>query len=226
MEVIILAGGKGTRLQSVVNDVPKPMAPINGEPFLTHILNWVTKYPVSKIILSVGYKAQVIRDRYKSDYNGVPLVYAEETTALGTGGGIKYAASFTTSNDIIVINGDTWFPVPLDKLLRHQVERGSILTLTLKAMEKFDRYGTVVLDGDKVISFNEKAFKEHGLINGGIYAINKAKVGFEILPEVFSFEQEVLEKKVTSGAFLGLVFNEDFIDIGVPEDYKKACDRL
>jgi D-glycero-alpha-D-manno-heptose 1-phosphate guanylyltransferase len=226
MEVIILAGGKGTRLQTVVNDVPKPMAPINGKPFLTYLLNWITQYPVSSIILSVGYKASVIRAQYKSEYNNVPLIYAEEDKPLGTGGAIRLSLSKTTESNILIINGDTWFPISLNQLLSFHITNNSFLTLALKQMENFDRYGTVNISNKQIESFDEKKYHKKGLINGGIYALNKDKIDLEEFNESFSFEKEILEKSVKSGNIYGLTFNDLFIDIGIPEDYDKACKLL
>lgn len=226
MDVIILAGGKGTRLQSVVSDVPKPMAPVNGKPFLEYILRWVAQYKVSKFILSIGYKGEVIKSYFKDSFENIPIVYAEEPEPLGTGGGIQYASRFSTSEDVLIINGDTWFPISLSSLWDFHKKEGKLISIALKEMEKFDRYGSVELSDNLVTKFNEKKFVEKGLINGGIYVLNKKVFADDTPPSAFSFESEILEKKIEKGVINGLVFNDSFIDIGIPEDYRKASHVL
>jgi D-glycero-alpha-D-manno-heptose 1-phosphate guanylyltransferase len=226
MEVIVLAGGMGTRLRQIVNNVPKPMAPVNGEPFLKYILDWISQYNVSSIILSVGYKGDIIENYVGSLYNNIPISYAVETTPLGTGGGIALAMAIASTKHVVVINGDTYFPVNLNAFYeQHMLYKGKI-TLALKRMENFDRYGTVDLNEHTVNSFNEKQYCNKGLINGGIYTVDKQIFSENKLPEVFSFESEVLEKLSGTDQIKGVVFDEAFIDIGIPEDYKKACDFL
>jgi D-glycero-alpha-D-manno-heptose 1-phosphate guanylyltransferase len=107
VEAIILAGGKGTRLSEVVSDVAKPMAPVNGRPFLSYLLHWLKIYPVEKIILSTGYLSDSISDYFGTSFCGIPIEYAIEEKPLGTGGAIKYALGNTESSNILIINGDT-----------------------------------------------------------------------------------------------------------------------
>jgi D-glycero-alpha-D-manno-heptose 1-phosphate guanylyltransferase len=115
MEAIILAGGLGTRLQEVVPDVPKPMAPVSGKPFLYHVLRWLGKFNIEKVIISAGYKSETIVSYFGDSFEGVPIEYAIEEKPLGTGGAMKFALSKTAGNEILIINGDTYFPVSLDK---------------------------------------------------------------------------------------------------------------
>lgn len=226
MEVIILAGGKGTRLQSVVDKVPKPMAPINGQPFLAYQLEWLSRYRVSKIILSVGYMAGVIKDFFKGSFENIAIEYAEELQPLGTGGAIKNALQLTDSSHVMVVNGDTWFPIDIDVFSGFHQSHGGPLSLALKEMHHFDRYGSVELDVDTISGFIEKQPREVGMINGGIYLINTALLNMDIPRESFSFETEVMEPLAATGTLKGKVFEEDFIDIGVPADYELAKQRL
>jgi D-glycero-alpha-D-manno-heptose 1-phosphate guanylyltransferase len=226
MEIVILAGGLGTRLQGVVNDVPKPMAPIKGKPFLDYLLKWMLKYPVSKIVFSVGYKADVIKSHFGNVYEGIPVAYAEEIEPLGTGGAIVNAFKFTTDDDILVVNGDTYFPIDLDIFYKSHTNSKNKFTIAIKKMENFDRYGTVELSGNTITGFKEKQPLDKGLINGGIYVTNKDFVESKLLPPKFSLEQEVLELEAQTGNLKAMIFTDTFIDIGVPEDYQQACDQL
>ncbi|HQF56055.1 MAG TPA: nucleotidyltransferase family protein [Fibrobacteria bacterium] len=227
MEAIVLAGGMGTRLKSVVSEIPKPMAPVDGRPFLEFLLAWLAKSGTSRAVLSVGYKWEVVRERFGSAYAGMSLDYAVEDTPLGTGGAVALALGRTTEDSILVVNGDTAFPVDLAGLLRTHRESGAGATLALKEMTEFDRYGTVELDArGRVAAFREKARCARGAINGGIYAMDRAFLDGRGLPGRFSLEQDVLEKEAGAGALAGVVFDAPFLDIGIPEDYAKAADFL
>lgn len=230
MEVIILAGGLGTRLRSVVSEVPKCMAPVAGKPFLWYLLKYLSRYDVTRVILSVGYLREVIfnwidevKDEFLFEFD-----YAIEEEPLGTGGGIKLALDKTIDEKVVVLNGDTFFDVDLMQLYDAHVIGKKAITLALKPMRNFDRYGTVNVEPitSTILNFNEKQYCEEGLINGGIYVISKSVPIFEGLEEKFSFETAVLEPQCSRHQLLGVVQNGYFIDIGIPEDYKKAQDEL
>lgn len=226
MDVIILAGGLGTRLRSVVADVPKCMAPVAGKPFLWYLLKYLTKYEVRRVILSVGYLREVIIDWIDEHGGEFPFSfdYAVETEPLGTGGGIKLALEKAKGSDVAILNGDTFFDVDLDALYETHRLYPSTVSIALKPMKDFDRYGRVVLDEVQhtVKSFEEKRYCKEGLINGGIYLINRNLNLFDGLPDKFSFETEVLEPLSARERVCGFIHNGYFIDIGIPEDYEKA----
>ena len=226
MEVIILAGGLGTRLRSVVADVPKCMAPIAGKPFLWYLLKYLTKYPITRVILSVGYLREVIFDWINEHKKEFPFEfdYAIEEEPLGTGGGIKLALSKANDPYVIILNGDTFFDVDLNTLCQCHNSSDKNITLALKLMKNFNRYGTVSLDAisKTIVSFNEKQYCAEGLINGGVYIINRNASLFEGLPDKFSFETAVLEPQCAVHNLQGIVQDGYFIDIGIPEDYDKA----
>lgn len=226
MEVIILAGGLGTRLRSVVSEVPKCMAPVAGKPFLWYLLKYLTRYDISKVILSVGYLREVIYkwiDEVKDEFP-FEFEYAVEEVPLGTGGGIKWALSKAITNDVVVLNGDTFFDVDLIELIESYRQYPSAVTLALKPMQEFDRYGRIIINekDKRIIEFKEKEYCKEGLINGGVYVIRRQEPIFEGLPEKFSFEAAVLEPQSKLGKLFGVVQNGYFIDIGIPEDYQKA----
>ena len=224
-DVVILAGGLGTRLRSVVSDVPKCMAPVGGHPFLEWILKWVGEFEVNRIILSLGYKGNIVTDWVESEqrFCSLPIDWVIEETPLGTGGGIRLAMSKTAAGRVVVLNGDTFFNVDLDALCAFSQNTGSLLTVALKPMNGFDRYGSVILDGDgHITSFNEKRYCEKGLINGGVYCIDASGGLLADKPEKFSFEKEVLEPLSRKGLLSGFVSDGAFIDIGIPEDWELA----
>ncbi len=216
--VIILAGGFGTRLSTLVKDVPKPMADINGKPFLHYIFQSLQKQNLQKVILSVGHLKEVIQDFFKDQYLGIEVQYAIEQGPLGTGGGIQNAFTLV-EDDAYVINGDTYFEIPLANLKRVNTD----ITIALKPMLHFNRYGTVSLNtANRVIAFHEKKECAEGLINGGIYYFKKSLFEKISTDRKFSFEKEVLEKHLNAITIQGMIFDNYFIDIGIPEDYQKA----
>ena len=221
-EAIVLAGGFGTRLRSMVTDLPKPMAPVAGRPFLEYILDDLAAQGIQHAILAVGHLRHTIMEHFGSSYAGMRLSYSEEVEPLGTGGGIRQACEHLEGVEAFVINGDTFFQVDLDRLAQIHQERRNLLTLALKPMRDFDRYGTVLVDADGlVVGFHEKRPLSEGFINGGVYALHRDLFRKE-LPEVFSFEKEVLEKRHGERSMGSFVSDGLFIDIGIPEDYLRA----
>ena len=225
---IILAGGLGTRLRSVISDLPKPMAPVADQPFLHYIFLYLQKQGITDVVLSVGYKSEVIKEFFGDKYAGINIRYAVENEPLGTGGGIRQAMSLIDS-DAYVLNGDTFFDVDLKDLYEFYTMRASDIALALKRMHHFDRYGTVEIGNqDRVLQFQEKRYKAEGLINGGVYVINKnlfkkvEEIEDTILSQRFSFEKDILEKHLLPLHYQGKEFGGYFIDIGIPEDYERA----
>ncbi len=218
-----MAGGYGTRLQSVIKDIPKPMADINGRPFLSYLMDYLLCQNIRKILLSVGYKHEIIKNYFGLRYKNLDIEYVIEDKPLGTGGAIKEALKWVEGDDVVVLNGDTFFYLELKKLIEFHLAQDAILTIAVKLMHNFDRYGTVVLKEGKIINFEEKTFKAAGYINGGVYVIKKKIFeSFDMKKDKFSFEMDFLHKNIE--AIKPAAFSSDsyFIDIGIPEDYKKA----
>jgi len=226
MEAVILAGGYGTRLKNVLPDIPKPMAPAGDKPFLGHLLKWISDYPVDKVVLSTGYRSEVIKDYFGNKFGRIELAYAAEEIPLGTGGGMMNAMNLLTSQDFFLINGDTYFPVDLTKLMLFHTERCGFITVALKRMKLFSRYGAVECNGDMIVKFREKRPCLKGLINGGVYVVNRKLLMISKYPESFSFERDILEKKAGTGDLRGICFDNPFLDIGVPGDLRKAAGFL
>lgn len=225
-EAIILAGGLGTRLRSAVSDLPKCMAPINGKPFIDFVIEYFQQQGVEHFIFSLGYLNETLINHI-DNYTHIKKTYVIEESPLGTGGAIKKCCQYGSDQNVLVANGDTIFKVSVEELFRHHHLYNADCTLSLKPMEKFNRYGTVTLNEDNSIaSFKEKQFYEQGLINGGVYILNREKFLTENLPEKFSFETDYLEKFFNRRRIYGHVQNGYFIDIGIPEDFLKAQHEL
>lgn len=226
MECIVLAGGLGTRLSGVVSDVPKCMAPVAGEPFLAHILRFLELQFVDHVIFSLGYKHEVVIEWLRQKAFTFKTSWVIEQEPLGTGGGIKMALNKAKEKEVFVLNGDTMFDVDL-RAMQAEFNREQKAMLALKPMQNFERYGSVQLDeANRIIAFEEKQFKEEGLINGGIYLLNGAKENFAAFPKKFSFEKEFFEPEVAGKTLQGYVSDSYFIDIGIPEDYYRAQTEL
>lgn len=222
-EAIVLAGGLGTRLREVIKDVPKPMADINGKPFLEYVLRLLDKQSIEKVVLSVGYRYEFIMDYFGDKFSNIRLIYSIEDEPLGTGGAIKKAIRLIDEDEIFIFNGDTFFQVDLFKFYEFHSSKTSRLSIALKMVNITDRYGIVKIDkNNRITAFLEKKEKQDGLINGGIYLMNKDFFLSFNLPDKFSFEQDFLEKYYKDYEFYGFPFDSYFIDIGVPEDYDKA----
>jgi D-glycero-alpha-D-manno-heptose 1-phosphate guanylyltransferase len=223
IEAIILAGGLGTRLRSIVNDLPKCMAPVNDKPFIYYVIKNLQEQGVTKFIFSLGYKHKELIEYINTLLPNSNKYYIVEDEPLGTGGAIKNAYNLTKQRDVIITNGDTLFKVDIKKLLEFHKENNSDCTLSLKPMFKFDRYGVVELNHMKNISlFKEKKYYESGLINGGFYVLNMKKFVEKKFNDKFSFEKEYIEKFYLFEKIFGVITDSYFIDIGIPEDYIRA----
>jgi D-glycero-alpha-D-manno-heptose 1-phosphate guanylyltransferase len=223
---IILAGGLGTRLRTVVAEMPKCMAPVAGKPFIAYVIDHLLQQGIHHFIFALGYKNEAFNE-YLSSQPGLNYTLSIEPQPLGTGGAIRLACNHAKEKTVLVMNGDTLFKVQVDKLIGFHDMCGAHCTLSLKPMPNVDRYGTVELNKDYSIrSFKEKQFYEHALINGGAYALHAPKFLQEDLPEKFSFEKDYLEQFFDKRRMFGVVQDEYFIDIGIPEDYQRAQHEL
>jgi D-glycero-alpha-D-manno-heptose 1-phosphate guanylyltransferase len=172
------------------------------------------------VTLAVGYKYQTIVDFIGKNYLGIEVSYSIETEPLGTGGAIKQAIS--GNNDVFIINGDTFFDVDLQLMYAHHKQKNSDISLALKPMQHFNRYGAVAFNNGRITAFHEKKHVVKGNINGGIYILNKKIFEGINQPTAFSFETDILQVSVNKLYLNGYVSDTYFIDIGIPEDFEKA----
>lgn len=229
MEAIVLAGGLGTRLRAAVPDLPKPMAPVNGRPFLERLLDYWIAQGVTRLILSVGYRHEAVSAHFGLAFRGVPVGYAVEDSPLGTGGGLLLArGSLTAAGPFLVLNGDTYFETPLKTLREFHAARGADATLALFRSPQQGRYtGLRIGKAGEVLSLN--AGEKGGLANGGVYLMERGLLeGGPWLPAApVSLEEDILPFALQSGRrVFGLECPGRFLDIGVPEDYARAATLL
>jgi D-glycero-alpha-D-manno-heptose 1-phosphate guanylyltransferase len=226
-EAIILAGGLGTRLREAVPDLPKCMAPILAKPFIGYLVAYLQQQGIQKFIFSLGYKFNLVEQYLNTQYANLDMKFSVEEEPLGTGGAIRLATTLVTDKTVLVLNGDSFFKVSIPRLDLFHEASGADCTLALKPMHRFNRYGAVVVNKHNVIeSFKEKQFYESGLINGGVYALNAEVFSQLAFPGKFSFEKDYLEQYAGSGHFYGMVQDDYFIDIGIPEDFERAQTEL
>jgi D-glycero-alpha-D-manno-heptose 1-phosphate guanylyltransferase len=226
-QAIVLAGGLGTRLRSVVSDLPKCMAPVAGRPFLFYVINYLRLQGVEKFIFALGYEHEFIEEYLDDQFSTLDYQCVIEENPLGTGGAIQLACQKATERNVLVANGDTLFKINGHEVFSFHAEHEAECTLSLKPMQHFDRYGIVELnDNSTVKDFKEKQFYESGLINGGLYVLNVEGFLVKKFPSKFSFEKDYLEQYYRKGNIYGIVQDHYFIDIGIPEDYNRAQEQL
>ncbi|MGH8559660.1 MAG: nucleotidyltransferase family protein [Methylococcales bacterium] len=225
-EAIILAGGLGTRLYPLTRTVPKPMMPIAEKPFLEYLLERLSKHGFSRIALSVGYLGEQIESHFGPEWHGLELFYAHEDAPLGTGGAIALTLPYLRSDYTLVLNGDTFCALDWQAMGRFHENKSADLTIALKPMYNFQRYGNVKVCEERVISFEEKQFVSSGQMNTGVYILNRDLFVHFKMPEVFSFEMDFLQCRLHEVVAAAFMTDGYFIDIGVPADYDRARSEL
>lgn len=219
-EAVILMGGFGTRLKSLSNNIPKPMMPVGGMPFVYLLLKKLEGAGCKKIIFSLHYQANEIIKKIKKD---IPVNceydFVIEDTPLGTGGALKLAADYVSENKFIAINGDTYTDLDYAKFYKDTVDyEFAIAGINVKNAE---RYGSIFYDENCILNgIKEKGFAGPAVINSGTYLISKSSIS-EVEEDIFSFEEVYIPKYFNKAKVL--LFKGEFIDIGVPEDYYLAC---
>lgn len=225
-EAVILAGGFGTRLSSVISDMPKAMAPVNGRPFLDYQLAYLAFSGIKQVILAVGFKHEKIIGHYGDSFGNIRIEYSVEHEPLGTGGAVKQAIKVAQNSPVLVLNGDTFFEIDLAKFHDFYRRRDAKMVMAIREMEDVSRFGTVDVEWDgQITGFYEKSEKSgKGKINGGIYLIDKNFFLNLDLPNKFSLEKDFFEKIYKQQSIYAMTCRRYFIDIGVPEEYAKTKD--
>lgn len=225
MQAIVLAGGFGTRLRQVVADVPKPMAPVAGRPFLEILLSSLATKGFTRVILSVGFMAEKITAYFGGNYADMELVYAVEHKPLGTGGGVRLAMDHVSEDHVFVFNGDTYLDLESVLIEQHwQTRRRPIIVG--RDVPDTARYGRLLTSEGVASGFTEKGVVGPGLINAGCYVLGRRQLDKFQSYMPFSLETDFLAQAVARGEFDVHVTSGKFIDIGIPEDYALAQTEL
>lgn len=223
MDVIILAGGFGTRLINEINGLPKCLAPMNDKPFLFYLLEYLKKFKFDQYIFALGFRSELVIDYLNENFSDLHLIYSVEVNPLGTGGAIKAALNFATTSQVIALNGDSFFNIDYNQFFDFHKSKESKFSIALAEIKDNDRYGGVELSDDVITSFKEKQtrsdYVKTTLINSGIYLIDFSYFSELSMPESFSIEKDFFENNNKSIPIHGKVFRNNFIDIGVPNDY-------
>jgi len=225
-EGIVLAGGLGTRLRAVLPDLPKPLAPVAGKPFLGYLLAYLGREGLKRLVFALGYKAEAIQRWLTSQKWPFELEFVVEKEPLGTGGAIRYAWPRTTNPHVLVINGDTFCPAALAPFYQVHLQKGADVSLVSVSVSPADRYGTLQISPDgRIQAFQEKAPRRSGWINAGLYLISRTWWEKQVWPPAFSWEaylQEALQRPMPPRLYAHQLSDCPFIDIGIPEDYARA----
>ena len=227
MQAILLCGGMGTRLRSVVSDRPKPMADICGKPFLQYLLEMLRDKGITEVIFALGYMGEMIEEYFQDGSAfGLKIAYSYEEEPLGTGGAIRNALPKILEEEVLVLNADTYFPMDYQGLLRFHQENDGDFSLATRGVPDISRYGAVRRDAaGRILAWNEKLEDGGqplaGEINGGIYVMKKSLIA-EIPEGKQSLEQDCIPKWLSEGKrIFGLPFHGYFMDIGIPKDYQQ-----
>ena len=221
MEAIILAGGFGTRLKKVVNNLPKPMAPINGRPFLEILLNLLSNKGFSRVIISLGFMAEKIINYFGNTFKGIEIKYIIEETPLGTGGAVRLCINSCMQKEVFVFNGDTFIDIEIENII-NQWNRNQNLIVVGKYVSDASRYGRLFTDNNRIISLEEKKISGQGLISAGCYLMTTDKLLRFPINKPFSIEKDYLITEILQSNVAIFITKGLFIDIGIPEDYLKA----
>jgi D-glycero-alpha-D-manno-heptose 1-phosphate guanylyltransferase len=222
MQAIILAGGRGTRLRGVLGNCPKPLAPVCGRPFLAHLLEQLDREAVRSVVLAVGYHACAIKRAFGKRYGGVSIAYSDEAVPLGTGGAIRKALTVTQDFPCFVVNGDTWPDLDYAAMFNHFRATGADISMSVKRVGDVGRYGSIVIRDGRIVGFQEKSRAGAGYINSGIYLLRHGLLDSYDVNMPFSFEQDFIQLHLRRLTMVPFKVEGRFIDIGVPQDYRKV----
>jgi D-glycero-alpha-D-manno-heptose 1-phosphate guanylyltransferase len=223
IEAIILAGGMGTRLRTVVPDRPKVMAMVKDRPFLTRLLDQLEMAKIQSVVLSTGYKADQIESAIGDHYGSLRVQYSREIKPLGTAGGLRLAIDKTNSDPVLALNGDSFCAIDLERFYRFHSAVKARATILLTRVNDASRFGRVETNNSSaVISFEEKGGAAvPGWINAGVYCLNRNVIEELSRGEAKSLEREVFPELVSAGLY-GFRGGGDFVDIGTPQSYGEA----
>jgi D-glycero-alpha-D-manno-heptose 1-phosphate guanylyltransferase len=226
MEAIVLAGGLGTRLASRLQGLPKPMAPVAGRPFLEILLAQLRRSSCARVLLSVGHRHEVIQEHFGAAFEGMKIDFVVEGAPLGTGGAIRLALERASEDSVLVLNGDTFLDADYAEMMRFHAEESAEATLAVVRRDDVSRYGGVIIDGRRIVGFEEKGRSGPGWINAGTYVLARNLAWPPALAEKFSIETDFFVPEVARLRPAAYKVEGYFLDIGVPEDYDRAQNEL
>lgn len=221
-EAIVLVGGFGTRLRAAVPDLPKPLAPVIGRPFLAYVLDNLAAGGIRRVILATGYLGERVEEQIGHRWQSMDVLYSREPQPLGTGGAVRLAAARLQGDGVHLCNGDTFLRYSPPALQQSSIDHGAPMAMALAEVPDVGRYGAVVTCDGRVRAFSEKGGSGSGWINAGSYFLSAQALAALPDREVFSFETDVLLPQAQAGNLAILKETSGFIDIGVPEDYARA----
>ncbi len=221
-EAIILAGGRGTRLRSLVRDVPKPLASVAGRPFLAWVLDHLAANGIRRVILATGYMSEKVEQAVGRKWQSMTVDYSVESKALGTGGAVRQAIGKLHGGNVHVLNGDTFLGYAPAAFADAVAQADASIGVALARVGDVSRYGAVECDRGRVKRFSEKGGSGPGHVNAGCYFLTPAALAALPTEDAFSFETEMLAPMTAKGLVFGYTETSRFIDIGVPEDYRRA----
>lgn len=227
VKVVILAGGLGTRIREISDNVPKVMLPVGGKPFLEYIISNLRMQGFRQVILSVGYKSERIEDYFRDgSWLGVTIEYSKEAIPLGTGGALIKALDLIANSLFLAMNGDSYFNVVFRTLVEFHKSKKSLCTIYLREQNDKGRYGLVLLDSkSRIAEFHEKPIESesrNAYINAGVYCLEKAIFTKYPFNKYISIEETIFPEFAHTRKMYGIIGKGTFIDIGVPNAYKAA----
>lgn len=222
---VILAGGLGTRLRSVVPDRPKVLANILGRPFLSFLLDQLANAEIRDVVLCTGYLADDVYEKMGNKYKSLTLTYSKENYPVGTGGALRLALPHLNSDPVLIMNGDSFVHIDLTVYLDWFFKKNCQASLLLTKVSETGRYGKVIVaEDDLLLAFEEKGVNSGpGWINAGVYILKKSLIETIPVGIPFSLEREFFPKLVNKDLY-GFRFDGKFIDIGTPETFALAED--
>lgn len=224
IDIVILCGGKGERLKKIAGGIPKPMMRIRNKPFLDFLINYYVTFGLKRFILCTGYNAGYIKRYYKRQKlgKGVSILFSKEKGSLDTAGAVKNAEKFIKSDNFLVVNGDSFCPLNLRKLIRFHRRKSALITMVVAMVKDPKDFGSVVLDkSNKIAEYKEKKCSAGSFVNAGIYLFRKEALSMLPRNARYSLEKEFFPRLAGKNMF-GYINEKQFMDIGTPERYELA----
>lgn len=220
---VVLAGGFGTRLRSVVPDRQKVLVQVKGRPFLAYLLDRIAAAGIGRVVLCLGFRGEQVREAFGDTYRGLAITYSQESRPLGTAGALRLALPTFGSDPVLVMNGDSYCECDLEAFREYHDRVKGCGTILVTKVEEEGRYGRVILDDNGLIrSFVEKDDGAgRGWINAGVYLLRRTLLADLPPHQVLSIERDVFPRHAGDDLY-GFPGGGRFLDVGTPDSYAKA----